>query len=84
LDNRQRVHKPYDREKKMFSSYEKNDDPQRAISFRDGNQGLVKGLSKIAICPDHYLSNVFLVESLGYNLLSVYQLCKMGVRGLLC
>jgi hypothetical protein len=52
----------------MFSSYEKNDDPQRVITFRDGNQGLVKGLGKIAISPDHSISNVFLVESLGYNL----------------
>jgi hypothetical protein len=34
-------------EKKMFSSYEKNQDPQRAITFGDGNQGLVKGLGKI-------------------------------------
>jgi hypothetical protein len=33
----------------MFSSYEKNEDPQRAITFRDDNQGLVKGLDKIAI-----------------------------------
>jgi hypothetical protein len=33
----------------MFSSYEKNEDPQRAITFGDGNQGLVKGLCKIAI-----------------------------------
>ncbi|XP_035821655.1 uncharacterized protein [Zea mays] len=32
-------------EKKMFSSYEKNQDPQRAITFGDGNQGLVKGLA---------------------------------------
>jgi hypothetical protein len=31
-------------EKRMFSSYEKNEDPQRAITFGDGNQGLVKGL----------------------------------------
>jgi hypothetical protein len=31
----------------MFSSYEKNHDPQRAITFGDGNQGLVKGLGKI-------------------------------------
>jgi hypothetical protein len=61
-------------EKRMFS-YEKNDDPQRAITFRDGNQGLVKGL---AISPDHCISNVFLVDSLDYNLLSVSQLCKMG------
>jgi hypothetical protein len=51
-------------EKKMFSSYEKNQDPQRAITFGDENQGLVKGLGKIAISPDHSISNVFLVDSL--------------------
>jgi hypothetical protein len=65
-------------EKRMFSSYEKHEDPQRAITFEDGNQGLVKGLGKIAISPDHSISNVFLVDSLDYNLLSVSQLCKMG------
>jgi hypothetical protein len=62
----------------MFSSYEKNEDPQWAITFRDGNQGLVKDLGKIAISPDHSISNIFLVDSLDYNLLSVSQLCKMG------
>jgi 3D (Asp-Asp-Asp) domain-containing protein len=46
-------------EKRMFSSYEKNEDPQRAITFGDGNQGLVKGLDKIAISPDHSIFNVF-------------------------
>jgi hypothetical protein len=65
-------------EKRMFSSYEKNDDPQRAITFGDGNQDLVKGLGKIAISPDHSISNVFLVDSLNYNLIFVSQLCKMG------
>jgi transposase InsO family protein len=65
-------------EKRMFSSYEKNEDPQRDITFRDGNQGLVKGLGKIAISPDHSISNVFLVDSLDYHLLFVSQLCKMG------
>jgi hypothetical protein len=64
-------------EKKMFSSYVKNQDPQRAITFGDRNQGLVKGLGKIAT-PDHSISNVFLVDSLDYNLLFVSQLCKMG------
>jgi hypothetical protein len=34
-------------EKKIISSYEKNQDPQRAITFGDGNQGLVKGLEKL-------------------------------------
>jgi hypothetical protein len=65
-------------EKRMFSSYEKHEDPQRTITFGDGNQGLVRGLGKIAISPDHPISNVFLVDSLDYNLLSVSQLCKMG------
>jgi hypothetical protein len=65
-------------EKRMFYSYEKNNGPQRAITFGDGNQCLVKGLGKIAISPDYSISNVFLVDSLYYNLLSVFQLCKMG------
>jgi hypothetical protein len=61
----------------MFSSYEKNDDPQRAITFGDRNQGLVKGFGKIAISPNHSISNVFVVDSLDYNLLSISQLCKI-------
>jgi hypothetical protein len=35
-------------------------------------------LGKIDISPDHSISNVFLVKSLDYNLLSISQLCKMG------
>jgi hypothetical protein len=49
--------------KKMFTSYIKNKDSHDTIIFGDGNQGKVKGLGKIAI------SNVFLVELLGYNCL---------------
>jgi hypothetical protein len=65
-------------EKKMFTSYVKNKDYQDTIIFGDGNQGKVKGLGKIAITNEHSISNVFLVESHGYNLLSVSQLCHMG------
>jgi transposase InsO family protein len=65
-------------EKKMFTSYVKNKESQDSIIFGDGNQGKVKGLGKIAISSEHSISNVFLVESLGYNLLSVSQLCNMG------
>jgi hypothetical protein len=64
-------------EKKMFTSYVKNKDPQDLIIFGDGNQGKVKGLGKIAITSEHSISNVFLVESLGYNLLSVSSMCNM-------
>jgi transposase InsO family protein len=63
--------------KKMFTSYVKNKDSQDTIIFGDGNQGKIKGLGKIAITSDHSISNVFLVESLGYNLLSISQLCHM-------
>jgi hypothetical protein len=56
----------------------KNDDPQRAITFGDENQVLVKGLGKIAISPHHSISTIFLVDYLDYNLLSVSQLCKIG------
>jgi hypothetical protein len=59
-------------EKKMFSSYEKNKDSQDSITFVDGSQVQVKELDKIAITPDHSISNVVLVDSLDYNLLSVY------------
>jgi hypothetical protein len=52
--------------------------PKELLHSGDGNQGLVKGLGKIAISPDHSISNVFLVDCLDYHLLSVSQLCKMG------
>jgi transposase InsO family protein len=65
-------------EKKMFTSYVKNKASQDTIIFGDGNQGKVKGLGKIAITNEHSIYNVFLVESLGYNLLFVSQLCHMG------
>jgi hypothetical protein len=65
-------------EKKMFTSYIKNRDSQDTIIFGDGNQGKVKGLGKIASTTKHSISNVFLVESLEYNLLSVIQLCHMS------
>jgi hypothetical protein len=72
------VHKPHDRGEEDVLLLRKNKDPQRAITFGDVNQGLVKGLGKIAISHDHYISSVFLVDYLDYNLLSDSQLCKMG------
>jgi hypothetical protein len=55
----------------MFTSYIKNKDSHNTIIFGAGNQGKVKGLGKIAITTEHSISKVFLVESLGYNLLYV-------------
>jgi hypothetical protein len=72
------MHKPYDGGEKMFTSYIENKDSQDTIIFGDGNHGKVKGLGKIAITTNHSISNVFLVDLLGYNWLSVSQLCNMG------
>jgi hypothetical protein len=63
----------------MFTSYVKNKDSHDSIIFGDGNQGKVKGISKIVITTEHSISNVFLVESLGYILLSVSQFCHMDI-----
>jgi hypothetical protein len=64
-------------EKKMFTSFEKNDTTSYNITFRDNSQGKILDHSKIAITTKHSISKV-LVESLDYNLLSVVQLCEMS------
>jgi hypothetical protein len=72
------VHKPHDRgEKNVLLLREKRLSP-KSHHIRGWKSRLVKGLGKITISPDHSISNVFLVDSLDYNLLSISQLCKMG------
>ena len=43
-------------------------------------KGKVKGLSKIAISNDMSISNMLLVESLNFNLLSIAQLCDLRFK----
>jgi len=65
-------------EKDMFTSFEPSIEPMEKIVFGDNSKGEVLGLGKIAISNDHSITNVLLVESLGYKLLSVSQLCEKG------
>jgi hypothetical protein len=65
-------------ERRMFTSFEKNECETECITFGDNSQGQVLGFVKIAITIKHSFSKVFLVESLDYNLLSVLQHCEMG------
>jgi hypothetical protein len=51
-----------------------------AITFGNNNKGKVKGLGKIAISNDMSISNVLLIKSLDFNLLSVAQLCDLGFK----
>ena len=66
---------------RMFNSINPNDDNGvDSITFGDNGKGKVKGLGKIAISNDLSISNVLLVESLNFNLLSVAQLCDLGFK----
>ena len=65
-------------ERSMFSSYTPKMDSNENILFGDNSKGDVIGLGKVAITLEHSITNVLHVDSLGYNLLSVSQLCEMG------
>jgi hypothetical protein len=66
------------REKRMFTSFKKNDTTSDSIIFGDNSQGKVLGHGKIAITTDHSIFKVLLIESLDYNLLSVSQLYEIS------
>jgi hypothetical protein len=51
-----------------------------AITFGNNKKGKVKGLGKISISNDMSISNVLLVESLDFSLLSVAQLCDFDFK----
>jgi hypothetical protein len=65
-------------ERRMFTSFEKNECESDCITFGNNRQGQVLGFGKIAITTEHSISKVLLVESLDYNLLSVSHLCERG------
>ena len=66
---------------RMFNSINENESNGiDSITFGDNGKGKVKGLGKIAISNDLSISNVLLVESLNFNLLSVSQLCALGFK----
>jgi transposase InsO family protein len=64
---------------RMFTSIDNEGSEYDKITFGDNSKGKVKGLGKIAISNDLSISNVLLVESLSYNLLSIAQLCDLGL-----
>ena len=66
---------------RMFNSINENkSNGIDSITFGDNGKGKVKGFGKIAISNDLSISNVLLVESLNFNLLSVAQLCDLGFK----
>ena len=66
---------------RMFNSINTNgNDGYDSITFGDNGKGKVKELGKIAISNDMSISNVLIVESLNFNLLSVAQLYDLGFK----
>ena len=49
------------------------------IIFTDKGKGQVLGLGKVAISKDRHMYKVILVESLGYNHMSVSMLCDLDM-----
>jgi hypothetical protein len=62
---------------RMFTSIDNEGSECGKITFGDNSKCKIKGLGKIAISNDLSISNVLLVKSLSYNLLSVAQLCDL-------
>src|SRR4051812_35020888 len=49
------------------------------IVFPDKSSSKVLGLGRVAISRDQHMENVMIVESLGYNLMSVSLLCDLDM-----
>jgi hypothetical protein len=49
------------------------------VTYGDNSRARIVGLGRIAITKDLSISNVLFVESLSFNLLSVAQLCDLGL-----
>jgi hypothetical protein len=56
----------------------KPNDNQVTVTFGDKSKSKVMGLGKVVVAPDITLVNVLLVESLGFNLISVHSLTLLG------
>jgi hypothetical protein len=65
-------------EKKIFTNFKEYNSPIERIMFGDNNYGDAVDQGDISISKDSSLTNVYLVDTLRYNLLSVSQLCEKG------
>src|SRR3954447_19940792 len=57
---------------------------KKTITFADKGKSKVLGLGRVAISRDQYIDKVTLVESLGYNMMSVPMLCDLDLVVLFC
>ena len=57
----------------MFTSLDEEVGDHEHVTFGDNSKGKVVGLGKLEITMDLSISNVLLVESVSFNLLSIAQ-----------
>src|SRR5215216_1073368 len=53
--------------------------PLKHITYADKGKNKVLGLGRVAISKDQHMDKVMLVESLGFNLMSVLMLCDLDM-----
>ena len=56
---------------KIFTSLDEDVGDHEQVTFGDNSKEKMVGLSKVAITKDLSISNVLLVDSLSFNLLSI-------------
>jgi hypothetical protein len=61
--------------RKIFSHLDEDISDFDNITFGDDSKGGVKDIGEVSISKDYNPSNVLLVDSLNFNLLSIAQLC---------
>jgi hypothetical protein len=66
------------RDEGLFASLDHCDNPTETIISKCVGQGDVVGLGKIVISTSNSIEGVYHVQGLGYNLLSISQLCEKG------
>ena len=66
-------------DKELFTEEKLSQSSQKYITFGDNNKGKVIGLGKVAISKDKHIDEVMLVQSLGFNLMSISKLCDIGM-----
>jgi hypothetical protein len=67
-------------ERKIFSHLDEDISDFDSITFGDDNKVGVKGIGEVPISKDYNLSNVLLVDSLNFNLLSIAQVFDNGYK----
>jgi hypothetical protein len=74
------LYKPHDRRKKNILPFDEDISDFDNITFGNDSKGGVKGIDEVPISKDYNLSNVLLVDSPNFNLLSIAQLCDNGYK----